>query len=91
MFLSGADETVKQVKNVGGQGYSYQCDLSNKDDVYAVAKRVKEEVGKVRSLPLLFPSVRIFSITPTRAFLIDTVIQWSCWMKNFREVNPNHH
>lgn len=43
----GMDETCRLVRQDGGQARQYVCDVSDRVTVYAVAKKVKEEVGKV--------------------------------------------
>ncbi|XP_068236659.1 short-chain dehydrogenase/reductase family 16C member 6-like [Palaemon carinicauda] len=43
----GNAETVRQIADAGGFCRGYTVDLCNRKDVYASAKRVKEEVGKV--------------------------------------------
>jgi len=35
------------LRQEGGKAFSYKCDISNCDDVYATAKKVRTEVGKV--------------------------------------------
>jgi len=35
------------LRQEGGKAFSYKCDISNCDDVYATAKKVRAEVGKV--------------------------------------------
>ena len=35
------------MKEAGGQAYSYQIDLTKREDVYKTAERVKKEVGTV--------------------------------------------
>lgn len=46
-FLTGADDTAAMLRQEGGKAFSYKCDISNCDDVYATAKKVRSEVGKV--------------------------------------------
>ncbi|NP_001171786.1 epidermal retinol dehydrogenase 2-like [Saccoglossus kowalevskii] len=46
----GADETVKQITDLGGQAHSYRCDVTKKDEVYRLAKQVKNDVGDVTIL-----------------------------------------
>ncbi|KAL3272787.1 hypothetical protein HHI36_014247 [Cryptolaemus montrouzieri] len=45
--LEGVEETVKQVKEQGGEAHGYKCDLSKNDDVYRVAEITKKQVGDV--------------------------------------------
>lgn len=45
--LTGADDTAAMLRQEGGKAFSYKCDISNCDDVYATAKKVRAEVGKV--------------------------------------------
>lgn len=46
----GIEESVKLVKAAGGNVYGYKCDLTNREDVYKVAEKVREEVGQVTIL-----------------------------------------
>lgn len=43
-------ETVKQIVGQGGRAHAYQCDISNREEVYKLAERVKAEVGEVTIL-----------------------------------------
>lgn len=45
--LEAARETVKIVKDAGGEAFAYHCDVSKPQNVYDTAARVKLEVGKV--------------------------------------------
>jgi hypothetical protein len=47
---TGADDTAAMLRQEGGKAFSYKCDISNCDDVYATAKKVRAEVGKVSPL-----------------------------------------
>ncbi|XP_071442677.1 short-chain dehydrogenase/reductase family 16C member 6-like isoform X2 [Hetaerina americana] len=47
---TGAEETSSIIKSSGGRSFSYKCDISNREDIYRTAKKVKEEVGTVRIL-----------------------------------------
>jgi len=47
---SGNEETSRLVREVGGEAHAYACDISNREEVYKVADRVKREVGKVSIL-----------------------------------------
>jgi hypothetical protein len=47
IFVSGADDTAAMLRQEGGKAFSYKCDISSCDDVYATAKKVRAEVGKV--------------------------------------------
>ncbi|CAB3230934.1 unnamed protein product [Arctia plantaginis] len=44
------EDTVKLVKGIGGKCYGYTVDLSNREDIYRVAKKVEEELGRVNLL-----------------------------------------
>ncbi|XP_012258803.1 short-chain dehydrogenase/reductase family 16C member 6-like [Athalia rosae] len=46
----GIAETVRQIKEAGGKGWGYRCDLTNREDIYRTAKAVKIEVGAVTLL-----------------------------------------
>ncbi|GFT73256.1 hypothetical protein NPIL_603871 [Nephila pilipes] len=45
--LNGAQETVKMVKEQGGEAFAFRCDVSQPQAVYETAEKVKQEVGKV--------------------------------------------
>ncbi|XP_011165455.1 17-beta-hydroxysteroid dehydrogenase 13 [Solenopsis invicta] len=44
------EETAKEIKATGRNAYAYQCDVTKREDVLAIAKKVKEEVGDVTIL-----------------------------------------
>eukprot|EP01004_Peranema_trichophorum_P006144 NODE_4979_length_1086_cov_22.620976_g4426_i0.p1 GENE.NODE_4979_length_1086_cov_22.620976_g4426_i0~~NODE_4979_length_1086_cov_22.620976_g4426_i0.p1 ORF type:complete len:309 (+),score=46.78 NODE_4979_length_1086_cov_22.620976_g4426_i0:41-928(+) len=44
---AGAEETVKQIKEAGGQASPYICDVSNVEAVMAGAKKTLDDFGKV--------------------------------------------
>lgn len=46
----GLEDTVKLVKGIGGKCFGYVVDISNREDVYRVAKKVEKEVGAVNLL-----------------------------------------
>ncbi|KAM3965809.1 estradiol 17-beta-dehydrogenase 11 [Aphomia sociella] len=46
----GLEDAVKLVKGIGGNCYGYVVDLTKREDIYRVAKKVKEEVGRVTLL-----------------------------------------
>ncbi|KAG7312159.1 hypothetical protein JYU34_001620 [Plutella xylostella] len=46
----GLEDTVKLVKGIGGDCCGYTVDLASRDDIYRVAKKVHEEVGRVSLL-----------------------------------------
>ncbi|KAJ2945692.1 hypothetical protein O0L34_g532 [Tuta absoluta] len=46
----GLEDAVKLVKGIGGKCHGYVVDLTNRDDIYRVAKRTSEEVGRVSIL-----------------------------------------
>lgn len=46
----GNDETVRDIRAAGGKCYGYQVDVSSRENIYEVARKVKEEVGKVEIL-----------------------------------------
>lgn len=48
--VKGIEESVKQVKAIGGRAHGYVCDLTNREDVYRVAAKVTQEVGQVTIL-----------------------------------------
>ncbi|KAI6649782.1 Epidermal retinol dehydrogenase 2 [Oopsacas minuta] len=44
------EETVDKLKEGGIQAWGYTCDVSDRNKIYEVAKRVKSEVGEVSML-----------------------------------------
>ncbi|KAL1498163.1 hypothetical protein ABEB36_009005 [Hypothenemus hampei] len=48
--VQGIDETIAMVKDAGGSAVGYKCDVSNKDDVYRVARQIRQDVGNVTLL-----------------------------------------
>lgn len=46
----GNDETVRLIHEAGGEARGYECDLSKKEAVYAVAEAIKADVGPVTML-----------------------------------------
>lgn len=44
---AGNSKTAKLVRECGVKAFTYTCDVTKSEEVYRVAKRVKEEVGKV--------------------------------------------
>ncbi|XP_076168921.1 short-chain dehydrogenase/reductase family 16C member 6-like isoform X1 [Ptiloglossa arizonensis] len=63
----GNDETVNEIKELGGtKAYGYKCDVSNREEVFSVAERVREEVGNVTIL------INNAGIMPCRAFMDHT-------------------
>lgn len=52
-FFPGIEETVDLVKGIGGSAYGFKCDLTNKDDVYEIANKTKQEVGDVSRRTIL--------------------------------------
>ncbi|CAG2218637.1 SDR16C5 [Mytilus edulis] len=43
----GNEETAKQIKALGAYVKTYKIDLSNRDDIYSVAAKTKEEAGDI--------------------------------------------
>lgn len=41
------EQTVKEIKESGGNAISFKCDLSKKEDIYKVAGEIKEKVGHI--------------------------------------------
>lgn len=54
----GVKETVRLVKEAGGQAYEYVCDISNRQRVLEMAAQVLEQVGPV---DLLFNNAGVVS------------------------------
>lgn len=46
----GNEETVRMIRSTGREAHAYTCDLSDREQVYKTAERVKREVGKVTIL-----------------------------------------
>ncbi|XP_055841815.1 short-chain dehydrogenase/reductase family 16C member 6 [Episyrphus balteatus] len=46
----GNNETVKEIKAMGGKAFSYVCNVSKREDIVQVAEKVKKEVGFVSIL-----------------------------------------
>ncbi|XP_018354254.1 PREDICTED: 17-beta-hydroxysteroid dehydrogenase 13-like [Trachymyrmex septentrionalis] len=66
------EQTAKEIKEIGKDAYAYECNVTKREDVFAVAKRVKEEVGDVTIL------VNNAGIMPCHAFsdhMVDEIIQ----------------
>ncbi|KAL6266910.1 hypothetical protein P5V15_003738 [Pogonomyrmex californicus] len=58
------EETTQEIKTLGKSSvYAYHCDVTKREDVFAVAKKIKEEVGDVTIL------VNNAGIMPCRVFL----------------------
>lgn len=43
-------QTVDEIKKLGGQAYGYVFDCSNREDVYDTARSIQDEVGDVTIL-----------------------------------------
>lgn len=46
----GNNETVKEIKAMGGKAFGYVCNVSKREDILQVAEKVKREVGSVSIL-----------------------------------------
>lgn len=46
----GNEKTAVQVRELGAKAYAYTCDVSQREDVYNTAERVRREVGDVTVL-----------------------------------------
>ncbi|RWS00553.1 epidermal retinol dehydrogenase 2-like protein, partial [Dinothrombium tinctorium] len=46
----GLDETCKQIESLNKSCWKYVCDLTNRNEVYTTAKKVKDEIGTVTIL-----------------------------------------
>ena len=58
--------TAAQIRSEGGQSWSYECDVSDREAVKAMAKKVRKEVGDVNIL------VNNAGIMITKQFLQQT-------------------
>ncbi|XP_011874885.1 PREDICTED: short-chain dehydrogenase/reductase family 16C member 6-like [Vollenhovia emeryi] len=73
------EETAKEIKIMGKNAYTYQCDVTKREDVFAVAKKVKEEIGNVTILVNnagIMPCRTLFDYTPdeiTRMFNVNVL------------------
>lgn len=47
LFPTAIRGTVEALQNEGYTCYSYEVDIANREHVYEMAKRVRQEVGKV--------------------------------------------
>lgn len=47
---TGIEDSINQVRGIGGKAYGYKCDLTDREDVYKNANKVYEEVGQVTIL-----------------------------------------
>lgn len=43
----GNEETAQKVREINGLAYCYQCDISNRQQVYSMAEKVRQEIGNV--------------------------------------------
>lgn len=48
--FKGIDETVKQVKSLGGRCNGYIVDISKKEEVYKAAEVIRKEIGNVSNI-----------------------------------------
>ncbi|XP_076671590.1 17-beta-hydroxysteroid dehydrogenase 13-like isoform X2 [Andrena cerasifolii] len=63
----GNDETVEEIKQMGtAKAHGYKCDVSNREEVFKVAEKVREEVGHVTIL------INNAGIMPCRAIMDHT-------------------
>ncbi|CAL7941050.1 unnamed protein product [Xylocopa violacea] len=63
----GNDETLNEIKQISEtKAYGYKCDVSNREEVFKVAEKVKEEVGNVTIL------INNAGIMPCHSFLNHT-------------------
>eukprot|EP00128_Syssomonas_multiformis_P006371 Colp12_sorted_trinity150504_noHs@23050 len=46
----GLEKVVAEIKAAGGTAHGYTCDISEREEIYKVAEKVKSEVGKVTIL-----------------------------------------
>jgi len=46
----GNDETVSMIKKEGGKAYAYTVDMSNREQIYEMAKKTEKEVGPISIL-----------------------------------------
>lgn len=58
--------TAEEILKEGGAAWAFRCDVANRDDVKAVSKRIREEVGEVTIL------VNNAGVMPCKPFLRHT-------------------
>ena len=47
ILILGIDETVKEVRAIGGKCFGYKVDISKKEEVYKAAEAIKRDAGDV--------------------------------------------
>nr|XP_012150954.1 PREDICTED: estradiol 17-beta-dehydrogenase 11-like isoform X1 [Megachile rotundata] len=50
IMIAGLEDTVQEIRRSGGKCWSYYCDITNRNEVYRIAKTVQIEVGPVTLL-----------------------------------------
>lgn len=78
-------ETVAEIKKLGGtSAYAYKCDVANREEVFKVAERVREEVGNVTILinnAGIMPCHRFLEHTPEEIRkMFDINVLAHCWI-----------
>lgn len=48
--ISGLESTVQEIRHNGGKCWGYYCDITNKEEIYRIAKTVQIEVGSVNKI-----------------------------------------
>jgi len=65
----GNNQIVDELKKCGFQAYGYQCDVTQRAEVYKVAEQVRKDVGEVTIL------VNNASLRPSHSFLSHNITQ----------------
>lgn len=50
MNIAGAEDTAATIRRLGGTAAAYKADVTNRDQVYELAARVRSEIGEVTML-----------------------------------------
>lgn len=78
MFLNpeGIDETVKQVKSLGGRCNGYVVDISKKEEVYKAAEVIRKEIGNVSILKFKLFYQYTINLTYKLIIAVDLTFLW---------------
>mmetsp|Transcript_26648 Transcript_26648/g.39586 ORF Transcript_26648/g.39586 Transcript_26648/m.39586 type:complete len:307 (+) Transcript_26648:51-971(+) len=74
--IQGAEDTAAMIRRTGGHAATYKVDVTNKDEVYAVADRVRSEVGEVTVLinnAGIVSGKKIFDPENNDAYMVKTM------------------
>merc|ERR1719397_2369921 len=48
--VKGNEATVEEIRNNGGEAYAFKCDVSNRSEVYEIAKKAAKLAGDITIL-----------------------------------------